>query len=132
MQKLQLVNVTSEKYLEVYNKISEIKNKYKSELEPLEVIREELSSKLVEAMTKTGMKSKDMGGVILTKGVRASYQVTDEEKAIEWAKEYNCVSIDRLKASKIFRNIPLSKLPKGFSLEETSYITVKKHNQDAD
>lgn len=128
MAKVSLTRVSkmAEQTYEIRSKIAALKEKHKEELAPLEESLLESESVLLEMMHMGGLKSSpEVNGHIFTRAVRTSFDVVEgkEDKALEFAKQFNAVAVNRTKLAPILKRA--LELPEGFAQKETEYLTLK-------
>ena len=95
---------------------------------PLEAEIEKLEADLLGGFRSLEMNSFKLNtGETITRSVKQSAAVTDEHKAIEWAKTWNGVKLDlrlvqmKLKQDFVEKNV---KLPDGFEMVEKEEVRV--------
>lgn len=105
--------------------LESIEDTYKRVKGPLEAKIKEGREKLLEGMIKTRIKSiKLESGDVYMRVSKTSFEVVDEQKALEWGKENNCLRLDKISANKLLTRT--LGVPEGFEQKETEHISIKR------
>jgi hypothetical protein len=115
----------AERLYSVRREIEAKEEEHKKSVESLKIERDALQASLLDELKKNELSSiKVSSGDSFTKAVRKGLNITDERKALMWAKERNAVSIDKIRAAAMLKEA--KELPEGFEYAETEYISVRK------
>lgn len=106
-----------------------MKEAYKAMSAPLEAKIEEMRSRLLEGMQRTGIKSiKLEGGDVYMRVPKTTFQVTDEDKAFTWGQKNNCLRLDKIAANKIL--LKTIGVPDGFEQHDEEHLTIKRATEN--
>lgn len=122
---IEIIKAKAEKLLELRAFISKREEEVDNELKAIKEERDTVQAELLEELKKDDLKSiKVSDGSSYIRASRKGIQITDPTRALFWAKENMCFSVDkRLAEQKISK---METAPDGFSLTETEYISIRK------
>jgi DNA repair ATPase RecN len=125
---LNKLEKTAQQLWEIERQIKEIEEQTKAQTAPLDEQRAKLRGDLLASLKKSRLKSvKVESGEMFVRTVRAKFEITNEERALEWAQENNCVRIDKTRANSILLRTP--EVPDGFEQRDEEHLTIKKNNE---
>lgn len=119
---VQHVHDAAEEAYEVDQQIKDVKAEYKKTIDELEKASDEKRATLLSLMKEARQKHVDVGGgnFFYVREVKANFNITDEEKAMLWAKKNKCLRIDKVEAKKILLRTP--KVPQGWEQVDTEHV----------
>jgi hypothetical protein len=100
----------------------------RKDIAELTEIAKKMSTQLMEDMIAKGQRRSDYFRI----AVRKTLRVTDQDTAFKWAAERNCIDVNTTKAMQLIRRE--LRVPEGFNVHETSYLTAagRQHETDSD
>lgn len=119
------IKSNAEQLAELRTTIAKTEEAHRLELESLKEKRDTLQNDLLTALRKEGLASiKTAAGESYARSTRRGVNIINPIAALAWAKEHGAIAIDRrIVATKLAKT---DKIPAGFELVETEYISVRK------
>ena len=125
MSEIQIIKDKAEQLRVVRASITKIEEEAKEATTPLKNERDLLQEELLEALREAGVNSiKVDTGESFARTPKRSLVVTNEAKAMYWAKENNAFSIDKRIVAQKLKDV--EELPEGFEPRESFYISIRK------
>ena len=126
---IETIKNKAEALREMREKINAIEEEQKSTLQPFKEERDAIQNELVAIMKEAELASvKVSSGESFALASRKSLIITDEVRALSWAKDNHCFSVNKVIATQRLKK--LEELPTGFKFEETEYISVRKPKEE--
>ena len=126
---LKQIKTKAEELSSIRKDIDTIELELKVKTEQLKFKRDKIQNELINALKESELKSiKVASGENYSMGVRKSFVINDNSKALEWAKENKVVSVDKREAEKIIKT--LEEIPTGFEIKETEFISIRLNKND--
>ncbi len=113
------------KLKELRQKRDEIYAEYRTEVDPIEVEIEKLNIEILAGFKAIGVNTIKLDtGESYTRVVKQGVEIIDEPHALQWAKEHNLVSINKILLKQELKNY--KELPPFFKAVELEEVRVTK------
>ena len=122
---VQGVHDAADELYEIETEVKQATEEFKKRIAPLE---EEAASRregLLKLMQDARQKHIDVadGQKFYVRATKSSFEVTDEEAAMKWAKKEGLLRLDKVGANKVLLRMP--KTPKGFEEKITEHLKLQ-------
>jgi hypothetical protein len=122
---IEKVKAKAQELYKIRFDITKVKADYDLILKPLEARRDTIQEELIDLYNQVGITSiKTDEGETYTKSMRNGLLIKDERKAVDWAIQNRCVSINKIMAAQII--FKQEEIPSGFDVVKNEYISVRK------
>lgn len=122
---LKEITTKAEQLATIRKDIDAIEMELKVKTEQLKFRRDRIQLELIDALKDSGLKSiKVASGENYAMATRKSLDIIDIDKALVWATKNNAISIDKRIAGSMLKDV--EKLPSGFELKTTDFISIRK------
>ena len=120
---LKQIKEKAEQLTEVREYIRGMEAEIEAKMTPKKMEKDQLQAELIAMLNEVELKSiKSKAGETFTVSSRKSLSIDDADKAYEFAKENNLLTIDKTKLKK---SVDLNDLPEGMSQKETFFMSVR-------
>lgn len=120
---LKRIKNVAEQLYEIRQQIREREEENKAVLDKLRMQRDELEAALITDLRKNGLPSiATDAGIKMTVYPTKSLEVVNEVFALKWALEHKAVSVNKLLAKQIIKDLP--EIPSGFAMVEQDSIRI--------
>ena len=99
--------------------------KIKETLKPLEEQEDKLREAMIQSLNENHLSSASIDNYIYTRETKTTFRVLDENKALEFAKEKNCLKIDMPAINSILLHT-ISPVD-GFEQKDTPFLSIRKN-----
>ena len=125
MNEIEKIQELGEKLYQTRKTIKEVEEEAKQTKDELKILKHEVETELLELMTRAKIGSiKTEGGESYSKSTRNGVAIKDPMRALFWARDNACYSIDKLLLTQKLKGV--EELPECFTRTITEFISVRK------
>ncbi len=120
---------TADKLYEIRQRISELEEAKKIEVDALKTERDAIQAVLLADLQKNDLSSiKSRAGDSFSRQTRKSIEIISEPHALKWAIDNRAVSVNKLVVNQLLKDV--KEVPPCFEIVESEFISVRKSKKE--